>query len=100
MKSLNVIIEHMDDTLEEAHDYFRDYIIYKDDVPSLATTALEMAKTHLELYCKWHNVATTIIDNYKKIKGEAPEYMKSLWNFKHEKLMEEYHELKYKIMNA
>lgn len=90
----------MNDTLEEAHEYYRDYIIYKDEYPTLAATALDMAKTHLELYSKWHNVVVSMINEYKKTKGEPPTTMKEMWNYNHEKLMDEYAKLKYNIMNA
>lgn len=100
MKAIQIIVNHMDDTLDEANEYYKDYIIYKDEHPMLASTALDMAKTHLELYSKWHIVVTNMINEYKKTKGEPPETMKSLWNYKHEKLMEDYDKLKFKIMSV
>lgn len=89
----------MDDTLKEADEYYRDYIIYKDEQPRLASTAIEMARTHLDLYTKWHSAVVSIITEYRNTKGEAPAEMKAIWNYEHEKLTECFNSLKYKINN-
>lgn len=100
MEAIKKIIEHMDDTLAEADEYYTDYIMYKDYQPKLSSTALEMAKVHLDLYMKWHNVVVSVINDYRTTKGDAPESMKAIWDYEHKRLTECYNKLKYKVANA
>ena len=97
MKAIQIVIDHMNDTLEEAHEYYRDYIIFKESVPKVASTSLEMAKTHLSLYMKWHEVVVSLINEYKEKGHMVPPTMQSLYDYEHKKLIEEYEELSYKI---
>ena len=99
MRAIKVIIDHMHDTLEEAHEYYRDFIIFKESHPKLAQTSLDMAQTHLNLYAKWHEVCTYIIGEYKTKGKEIPNEMQKLYDYEHEKLVEEYDELSYKVRN-
>jgi hypothetical protein len=99
MKAIQVVISHLHDTLEEAHEYYRDFVIFKDSFPKVANTALEMAQTHLNLYNKWHEVVVYLINDYKSKGNEIPPVMKSMYDYEHQKLVEEYDELSYKIKN-
>lgn len=100
MKAIRTIIDHMNDTLDEAHDYYKDYVMYKDDFPKVANTSLEMAQTHLMLYNKWHEVVVSLISDYKMKNGEVPKVMQELYDYEHKKIVEEYDEIAYKIKNA
>ena len=99
MKVMQVIIDHMNDTLKEANEYYRDYIVFKDSYPRVAQTSIEMAQTHMSLYNKWHDVIVYIINEYKTKNGELPPVMKELYDYEHKKLIEEYDELNFKIRN-
>ena len=100
MKAIQIIIDHMDDTLEEAHSYYKDYVLFKDEFPKMSSLALEMANVHLNLYNKWHEVVVSMISDYKSKSGELPPTMKALYDYEHKKLVEEFDELSYKIKNA
>lgn len=90
----------MNNALKEAHEYYRDYIIFKDELPRVANTSLEMAKNHLSFYTKWHEIAVNLISEEKSKGIEIPESMKQMWDYKHKALTEEFDELKYKVNNA
>lgn len=100
MKVIQVIIEHMDDTLNEAYDYYKDYVMFKDTNSKVANTSIEMAQTHLNLYNKWHEVVVSLINEYKAKGNEIPKAMQEIYNYKHAKLVEDYDELNYKVKNA
>lgn len=89
----------MDDTLNEAHEYYSEYIIYKDEEPKLANLFIELAKDHLDIYLKLHNNVVSLINDYKQKNGDAPNTMKEMWKYQHTKLTNEYEELKYKLYN-
>lgn len=101
MKVIKDVIKHMDDSLDEAHCYYKEYVIYKEEFPKFASLSLELAKEHLDIYMKLHNIVVLTINEYKyKSKTEIPAEMKAVWNYEHEKLTEEYDKLKYDINNA
>ena len=100
MRVIKKIIEHLDNTLDEANEYYTDYVMYKDEYPKVSMTALEMAKVHLDLYSKWHQVIVSLINDYKVTSGEPPKEMMTIWNYEHEKLIEHYEDLKSKINSA
>lgn len=99
MKVIKVIIDHMNDTLKEARDYYKDYVMYKDEFPKVAQTAIEMAQNHMNLYMRWHDVVVNLINDYKIKKGEIPPQMKELYDYEHRRLTEYYEELNFKIRN-
>lgn len=92
------IIEHMRNTLEEAQDYYEDFILYKEEHPKIAQYALDMAKAHVEMYNKWHDAVVSLISEYKqKNNKEVPIEMKAIWDFEHSILVKDFDELRYKI---
>ena len=100
MKVIRTIIEHMDNTLEEAEDYYKDYVMYKDEFPKVANISLEMAQTHLTLYGKWHEMIVVLINEYKMKHGDIPKIMQELYDYEHKKIVEEYDEVAYKVKSA
>ena len=100
MKVIKKIIEHMDDSLDEAYDYYMDYVLYKEEHPKYANLSLELARTHMDLYNRLHQVVVNSINDYKVTSGEPPKEMLVIWNYEHERLVEEYENLKSKINSA
>lgn len=100
MKAIQVVIEHMNDTLKEANEYYRDYVMFKESQPKVAQLCIEMAQTHLSLYNKWHELIVYIINEYKEKGNEIPKTMQEIYDYKHKKLVEEYDALNFKVRNA
>ena len=100
MKAIQVVIEHMNDTLKEANEYYRDYVMFKESQPKVAQLCIEMAQTHLNLYNKWHEVVVYIINEHKEKGNEIPKTMQEIYDYKHKKLVEEYDALNFKVRNA
>ena len=100
MRVIQVVVDHMDDTLKEAYSYYKDYIIYKDMHPKVAMTSLEMAQNHLNLYSKWHEVVVALINEHKIKHGDIPKTMQELYDYEHKKLVEDFDEISYKVKNA
>lgn len=99
MKAIKTVVEHMNNTLDEACEYYDDYVKYLTDNPKISSVALEMAKTHLDLYNKWHNVVVNLINDYRAKNQDIPSEMLIIWDYEHKKLVKEYDELKFKIYN-
>lgn len=47
-----------------------------------------------------HTAVVQIINEYRRQKGEPPKEMTIIWNYEHEKLIEEYEDIKKSIDRA
>ena len=100
MKIMKDIICHMSDTMEEAEDYVAEARLIKDEHPQLFSTYLKLAEEHLKHYMSLHTAVVQIINEYRRQKGEPPKEMTIIWNYEHEKLIEEYEDIKKSIDRA
>jgi hypothetical protein len=89
-----------DDMLEELHDgkhRIKEALNYKSEYPDIARREYEIAAQELTHAEKDHTSALELITEYRKEKGEPPEYMLTFWHERHDHYMEKYAKLKYLI---
>jgi uncharacterized protein Yka (UPF0111/DUF47 family) len=94
MLKIKELICKMDDTLEEAEWYAKHAKLDKEEYPMIAETYYKLGQEHLNHYMNLHSAVVSIINEHKKTKGEPPVVMTAIWNYEHEKLMDEYNEIK------
>jgi uncharacterized protein Yka (UPF0111/DUF47 family) len=94
MLKIKEIITKMDDTLEEAEWYAKQAKLDKELNPLIAETYYKLGQEHLNHYMSLHNLIVSIITEHRKSKGEPPAVMTAIWNYEHEKLMDDYNEIK------
>lgn len=94
MLLIKEIIEKMDDTLEEAEFYAIHAKHLKETHPSIADTYYKLGQEHLSHYMSLHTAVVSIINEYRRSKGEPPANMVAIWDFEHKKLIDEYEEIK------
>lgn len=86
------IIEKLSDKIaceiESAEEYARCALQYKEERPQLAETFYRIANEKLAHMTLLHGQVVTIIDEYKKEKGEPPEAMKMLYEILHRRHIE------------
>jgi hypothetical protein len=97
MKIMKNIINHMESTMEEAEEYVSEAALFKDEYPSISRTYLRLAEEHLGHYENLHTSIVSAINEYKKIKGAPPETMKAVYDYVHERLTEEFEDLRRSI---
>jgi hypothetical protein len=101
MLAMKIAIDHANATLDEAKEYYKDYIMFKDTAPKMASTSLDMAKIHAnQLYPRWHEVIIGLKSDYVNQGKTIPSDMKKLYEYEHQNLVEEYDEIKYRIDHA
>lgn len=100
MKIMKDIINHMCDTMEEAENYVSEARLIKEDYPSLFSTYIKLAEEHLQHYMSLHTAVVAIINEYRRTKGEVPPTMKIIYDYEHEKLTEEFEDIKKAIDRA
>lgn len=94
MKIIELLSDRVGDELNDACTYAKLALEYKDTDPELAVLFHKLSgeeMSHMELL---HKQVVSHIESYKKIKGEAPEGMKTLYDFVHKREIEKAAEVK------
>lgn len=97
MLKIKELICKMDDTLSESNWYAEHARLDKDTFPIIAETYYKLGQEHLNHYMNLHAAVVSVINEYKKTKGEVPQTMSIIYEYEHGKLMEEYDEIKKKL---
>lgn len=86
------IIEELSDKIEclidMAEKYARCALKYKEERQTLAEAYYRIANDQLAHMSLLHTQVVTIIEEYRKEKGEPPEVMQTLYNILHRKHIE------------
>lgn len=97
MIKIKEVVEKMDDTLNEAEWYIDNAIVNKELHPGLSQAYYQLADEHLNHYNKLHGAIITLINEYRREKGEPPEKMTIIWEYIHKCKTEEYNKIKEKL---
>ena len=92
-----MIAKVIEDMLEELHDAkhrIKNAYNYKAEYPEIAKREYEIAVQELSHAEKDHASAVELVEKYRKEKGDPPEYMREIWEEKHEKYIEKHAHVK------
>jgi rubrerythrin len=84
----------IDDELEGAENYAKAALELKDSHPDLARALYSLSQQEMEHMGILHNHVVNIINEYKKTKGEPPAAMMAVYDYVHEKQIDEAAEIK------
>lgn len=88
MKIIEELSDKIADEIECAEQYARCALMHKEDNPQLAETYYKIASEKMAHMGLLHTQVASIIDDYRKKKGEPPEGMKVLYDILHRKHIE------------
>lgn len=91
IKKLSGMIE---EEITDAKKYAQCALNYKKENKSLGDIFYTLANEEMKHMSVLHNEVTKIIDQYKKEKGDPPEVMMELYDYLHERHLEEAAEVK------
>lgn len=94
MKIIKALSEHISEEIEDAEAYVKAALKHKEDHPDLARLLYELSVDemhHMELL---HEEVVKLIAEHRKTKGEPPAAMLAVYEYLHEKNIEEAAEVK------
>lgn len=100
MKLIKTIVTQIQMEIDAAEDYAESAVEMKDKDTTLKEMYIKLANAELEHVDILHNAVVRIIDKHRMEKGEPPKEMMAIWEWEHEKHIEEVIEIKMMIEHA
>lgn len=94
MKIIKKLSDYIHEEIHDAGKYAEAAVLYKEDYPDVAAAMYVLSMEEIHHMQILHNLVTQIIADYRKEKGEPPADMLAIYNYVHEKLIEEEKEVK------
>ena len=94
MKIIKKMSEMIMDEAEGAEHYAKKALMYKDERPKLSRMFYQLANDELGHVDTLHGAVVELITEYRAEHGEPPEAMLAVYDYLHEKQIEEVAEVK------
>lgn len=94
MKIIKKLSKMIECEIEDSKKYIKCALKYKEERPELSKLFYDLSVDEMEHMNKLHDAVTEIIKEYKEITGEPPATMQAVYDFMHEKQIEEAAEVK------
>ena len=94
MKIIKKISEMIMDEADGAECYAKKALMYKDENPKLSRMFFQLANDELGHVDTLHTAVVELITEYRSEHGEPPEAMMAVYEYLHEKQIEEVAEVK------
>ena len=94
MTIIKRISEMIEDELESAEEYAKAAIKWKEENPALAKVFYDMSSDELKHVSLLHTEVVRIIEEHRRTHGEPPAAMAAVWDFMHERHIEEANEIR------
>lgn len=94
MKIIKILSEKIEEEIKDAKSYADMSIKYKEEYPELSRTLYNLSLQEMEHMNLLHNEVTTIIKRYRETNGEPPVEMMAVYDYLHNKQIENSLEVK------
>lgn len=85
MEIIKCISEEIEQTLDMAEENIKKAIMYKEEYPNAAKSFYTKSITLIDSIKPQHDAVVTLIEEYRKSKGEPPAPMMAIYNYMHER---------------
>ena len=96
MKIIKELSEMISDEIQDAKNYADQALKFKAENQNLAETFFKLSQAEMDHMGMLHDQATRIIETYRKEHGEPPAAMMAVYDYLHEKQMDEAAQVKAK----
>jgi len=86
--------EMIEEEIEGAEEYAKCAVKHKEDNPTMASAFYNMSLDELKHVSMLHDEVVKLINQYRSEQGEAPEAMQAVYDYLHEKHIEDVNEVK------
>lgn len=94
MKLIKEICEHITEEIDDAECYAKLALHYKEEQPDIAKVYYWLSEQEMLHMNKLHEAVVSTIKKYRDEYGEPPESMMAVYNYLHDKQIEEAAEVK------
>lgn len=89
MKIIQKLSDRISDEIKDAKDYALMALEIKDEYPDVARVLYTISMQEMEHMRMLHDCVTTVIQKFRTEKGEPPEKMLVIYDYLHEKQIQE-----------